>query len=209
MVINGVGAAATGVTVLVVLAAKFIEGAWVVAVLAALLITLMTAIHRHYRNVAREIAPAACFVTNLLKPPLVLLPVDGWTAVSQKALRFALTLSGEVEIVHVQHEAAEPLDKSCREQVEEQARAAGRPAPTLTVLRSPYRFVVQPILDHVLARESEQRDRTVAVVITELVERHWYDYFLHNQRGELLTALLLVKGSRRIAIINVPWYLEA
>jgi hypothetical protein len=47
----------------------------------------------------------------------------------------------------------------------------------------------------------------VAVVIPALVARHWYHNFLHNQRGKLLAALLLIKGDRRIAIINVPWYL--
>jgi hypothetical protein len=57
--------------------------------------------------------------------------------------------------------------------------------------------------------ESENDFRTVAVVVSHLVERHWYHYFLHNQRAELLTALLLVKGDRRINIVNIPWYLEA
>ena len=46
-------------------------------------------------------------------------------------------------------------------------------------------------------------------MIPELVSRRWYHYFLHNQRGKLLAALLLVKGDRRIVIINVPWYLDA
>src|SRR5579883_1666424 len=209
MVVNGVGALATGATVLVVLAAKFTEGAWVVAVIAVVLISLMSAIHRHYDRVAREVAPQAAFVTSDLKPPLVILPVDAWTAVSQKALHFAMMLSGDIEIVHVECEGSAPADKAWKEQIAEQARAAGRPAPKLTVLRSPYRLVIQPIIDHVLRRESEHPDRTVAVVLSELVERHWYDYFMHNQRGELLTALLLVKGRRRIAIVNVPWYLEA
>jgi len=209
MVVNGVGALATGATVLVVLAAKFTEGAWVVAVIAVVLISLMSAIHRHYDGVAREVAPQAAFVTSDLKPPLVILPVDAWTAVSQKALHFAMMLSGDIEIVHVECEGSAPADKAWKEQIAEQARAAGRPAPKLTVLRSPYRLVIQPIIDHVLRRESEHPDRTVAVVLSELVERHWYDYFMHNQRGELLTALLLVKGRRRIAIVNVPWYLEA
>ena len=51
-------------------------------------------------------------------------------------------------------------------------------------------------------------DRTIAVVITELVARRWYHYFLHNQRGQLLSALLLMRGAHRIAIVNLPWYLK-
>jgi hypothetical protein len=49
----------------------------------------------------------------------------------------------------------------------------------------------------------------VAVVIATMVEQHWYHYFLHNQRGQMLTALLLLSGNQRINIINVPWYLKA
>jgi len=208
MMINGVGALATGLTVLVVLAAKFMEGAWVVALLVPLLILLMIAVHRHYERVARETAPALKFLQTGLKTPLVVVPIETWSLVTQKALSFGMTLSEEVCIVHVQCENVETPEGHWTHAVAEHARAAGRPAPKLVLLSSPYRFVIHPIVDHVLALEREHADRTVAVVIPTLVERHWYHYFLHNQRSELLSALLLVKGDRRIAIIDVPWYLE-
>jgi hypothetical protein len=94
------------------------------------------------------------------------------------------------------------------EEIEKPARACGLPAPSLVMLPSPYRSVVQPILDYVLKVEREHPNRMVAVVIPELVERRSRHYFLHNQRGELLAALLLVKGDRRIVTVNVPWRLE-
>jgi hypothetical protein len=78
----------------------------------------------------------------------------------------------------------------------------------LVILPSPYRFVIQPILEHVLAVERQHENRIVAVVIPNLVERRWYHAFLHNQHGKLLAALLLIKGDRRIVIVNVPWYLD-
>ena len=49
----------------------------------------------------------------------------------------------------------------------------------------------------------------IAVAITAMVERHWYHYFLHTQRVQMLTAMLLLDGDRRITIIDVPWYLQA
>jgi hypothetical protein len=76
-------------------------------------------------------------------------------------------------------------------------------------LASPYRLVVHPLVDYVLKVERENPDRTVAVVIASMVERHWWHYFLHNQRGQMLTALLLLGGDKRINIVNVPWYLES
>ncbi len=210
MAINGLGAAATGATLAVVLAAKFAEGAWVVVVLAPAFIAAMTAIRRHYRRVEREVAPRPDFIVKgTLTPPVVVVPVETWNAVAQKALRLALTISGDIEIVHVEYEGAPALKSDWSREIEEQARAAGRPAPKLVRLRSPYRFVVHPIIQHVLGVEQQHPDRTVAVLISEMVERHWYHYFLHNQRGELLSALLLVRGDRRIVIVNVPWYLDA
>ena len=88
------------------------------------------------------------------------------------------------------------------------ARLAHQPVPSLAVLHSPYRFVIQPIIDHVLELERRHPDRTIAVVLPELVEPHWYQYFLHNQRTKLTAALLLLKGGRRTVVVNVPWCLH-
>ena len=52
-------------------------------------------------------------------------------------------------------------------------------------------------------------DRQIAVLVPELVERHWYHFLLHNQRARLLKELLLLKGNQRIVVVDVPWYLQA
>ena len=208
MLINGLGALATGATILVVLAAKFVEGAWVVVLLVPALFSLMHSVHRHYERVDRQIAPKPEFLSRILKP-LVVVPVESWNSITQKALRFALTLSREVQVVHIEYEGVEStLVRDWQHQVVEPVRAAGFPVPELVVLHSPYRFVIQPILDHVLQLERDHPDHGVAIVIPDLVERRWYYYFLHNQRGKLLAALLVVRGDRRIVIVDVPWYLE-
>jgi hypothetical protein len=77
------------------------------------------------------------------------------------------------------------------------------------VLKSPYRFVITPILDYALQQEKENPGRKIAVVVADLREKHWYHYLLHNQRGAALTALLMLNGTRRIVAINVPWYLDS
>ena len=87
------------------------------------------------------------------------------------------------------------------------ATEAGFPAPPLNVVKSPYRFVVNPIVDFILELEQKHPDRQIAVVVPELVEHHWYQYLLHNQRPKWLKALLLLKGSSHIVLITVPWRL--
>jgi hypothetical protein len=206
ILVNGLGALATGITVLVVVVAKFAEGAWVVVLLLPAAVVFMRHVRRHYERVAEETA-----LTNVvadareLAPPIVIVPVERWNAATEKALRFAMTLSPDVQAVHVTCEADEnrPAWLSPAEQ------PAGMRMPKLVTLPSPYRLVMHPFVDYVLKIEKENAERTVAVVIATMVERHWYHYFLHNQRAEMLTALLLLGGAGRINIVNVPWYLKA
>jgi hypothetical protein len=80
--------------------------------------------------------------------------------------------------------------------------------PHVKVLKSPYRFVIGPIVDYALEIERKNPGRQIAVIIPELVEKHWYHNFLHNQRATWLKTALLLKGNRRIVIINVPWYVD-
>jgi hypothetical protein len=68
--------------------------------------------------------------------------------------------------------------------------------------------VITPILDYLFELERSHPERQIAVLVPNLVERRWYQRFLHNQRGELLTAMLLLKGNDRIAVVNIPWHLR-
>jgi hypothetical protein len=205
--INGLGALATGATVLVIVVAKFVEGAWVVVLLLPFLLLFMGRVRRHYELTNEEVALKGGVVLSAenLTPPIVLVPVDRWNAATEKALQFAMTLSPDVQAVHVTCDADEehPAWKWTEQP------PPGARVPKLVTLPSPFRLVVHPIVDYVLKVEKENADRTVAVVIATMVEHHWYHYFLHNQRGQMLTALLLLSGNQRINIVNVPWYLKA
>src|SRR5271163_977188 len=207
ILVNGVGALATGITVLIVVVAKFTAGAWVVLLLLPAALIFMGRVRNHYERVYEEVAVKPGFVlsTRNIVPPIVIVPVERWNAASEKALRFALTLSPDVQAVHVKCES----DEDQPPWMNPADQPVGARIPKLVVLQSPYRLVVHPIVDYVLKVEKENPERTVAVVIATMVEHHWYHYFLHNQRGQMLTALLLLNGDERITIINVPWYLQA
>jgi amino acid transporter len=209
ILVNGLGATATAVTVVVVLVAKFTEGAWITLLLIPGLMLLMRAVKRQYDRVGRQISTARPIEAGGLHPPLVVLPIDRWNAVSEKALRFAWTISPDIQAVHV--ECGEESDLLCQQWhdlVEGPATAAGLPVPELVVLRSPFRFVVRPIVDYVLKLETDRPDRNIAVLVPELVENRWYYSVLHNNRSAVLKALLFFKGHQRTAVINIPWYLR-
>jgi amino acid permease-like protein len=210
MAVNGLGATGTAVTLVVVAVVKFMAGAWIVVLLVPSLVVLMHAVRRHYRRIERETAATGNLRLDNLQEPIVIVPIVDWSSVAENALRFAMTMSREVEVLHIESEdedSTRSLKGIWPSRVEEPAREAKRAVPRLTVLKSPFRFVVEPIIDHVLKVERKNPDRTIALVLPELVERRWYQYFLHNQRARILAARLLTLGTNRIVIVNVPWYL--
>lgn len=85
-------------------------------------------------------------------------------------------------------------------------RRAGRSGPRLEIITSPYRRLVRPLVDHVTQLKSDLPTRLIAVIVSELVEKRWYQYLLHNHRAEWLKADLLLEEDQRVALINVPWY---
>lgn len=208
MFINGLGALVTGITVVVVLVAKFVDGAWITMLLIPSILILMYAVRRHYDRVGVEVADSSPLDLTHFRPAQVVVPVERWSAVAKKALMFALSISPEVVGVHVECEWTDELKKEWQEFVEKPVQELGLAAPKLAILPSPFRYVSSPIVDYVLDLQKKDPGRQLAVIIPELVERHWYYYFLHNQRAAMLKTLLYVKGSQRIAVVNVPWYIE-
>ncbi len=209
MTMNGLGAIATGITTLVVLVAKFVEGAWITAMLVAFMIVAMRAVNRHYRRVNRETDLQRPIVAAEVTKPVVVVPIDRWSRISEKALSFALSMSDDIRCVHVQ--ITEETDQFCAEWEEKIAsplRQAGKCVPKLITLKSPYRYVLQPVVDYVLSVERETDYHKVCVLVPELVVRHWWESLLHNRRADLLKVILLLRGNRRIIVINIPWYLE-
>ncbi|HZD48110.1 MAG TPA: APC family permease [Silvibacterium sp.] len=207
--VNGIGATATGITTLVVLVAKFLDGAWVTALLVPSMIFLMVQVKRHYVSVEEETANPAPLALDNIKPPIVIIPVDRWSRLSEKAIKFALGMSTDIIAVHVETSADD--QGICDEwelKVAEPLRRAGLATPQLVNLKSPFRFVLGPVMDFVLAQEQANEDRQIAVLVPELVVTHWWENLLHNQRANLLKLFLLVKGNQRILVINIPWYLE-
>jgi amino acid transporter len=207
--VNGLGGFMTGLTVLVVLVAKFIQGAWITVIFIPLLILFFRRVRRHYHRVsvatscADPVVPASAAAR-----PLVVVPVEHWSRISKQALEFASRLSPEIIAIHVEPgDHSELLHSEWQRYVEQPFRAEGVDPPKLVLLPSPYRFIIVPIVKYILDLSEKQPDRRIVVVIPELVEDHWYEYFLHNQRARLLEWTLLVRGNERIFTVSSPYYI--
>jgi hypothetical protein len=210
LVLNGIGALATGVTLCVVLVAKFREGAWLTVVIVALMLLLLKSVRRHYDFLASVTATDIQIDLTPPKAPIAVIPLRRWDALAVKALKFALGFADEVKVVQVltKDRAVDDLSRRWREWVEAQIEAQGQAPPELVVLRSQYRELFSPLIQYVKQLAEREVDRQIAVIIPELVERRWYYYALHNHSASFLKALLLWRGGPQIVIVNVPWYLS-
>jgi amino acid transporter len=209
MFVNGLGAVATGITAVVVLVAKFVEGAWITALLIVAMILMMRAVKRHYVDVDRETDLDRPIVPAEITQPIVVLPIDRWSRITEKALSFALSMSNDIRCLHIQTgDEPDEISQDWEKDVAAPLRAAGKCVPKLEILQSPFRYVLAPVVDYIFTVERESSFHKICVLVPELVVRHWWDNLLHNRRADMLKVILLLRGNRRIVVINIPWYLE-
>jgi amino acid transporter len=207
--VNGLGALVTGITTGVVLVAKFAQGAWITLLFIPLTIFFFALVRRHYHSVKML---TSCKISvdaaGLSQHPIAVIAIDRWSNITRQGIEFAARLSPEVIALHVDpSEHSELLQDDWEQYVERPFHAAGKEPPQLHLLPSPYRFIVIPVVQFVLDLSKKHPDRSIVVVIPELVEDRWYEYFLHNQRGRLLEWVLLARGNERIFTVSAPWYI--
>jgi len=207
--VNALGALVTGITTVVVLVAKFVQGAWITLLFIPLTIFLFVLVRRHYHSVKLL---TSCKIpvdaAGLRQHPIAVITIDRWSNITRQGIEFAARLSPEIIALHVEpKEHSELLQDDWEQYVVRPFRTEGKEPPQLHILPSPYRFVIIPVVQFVLDLSKRNPGRSVVVVIPELVEDRWYEYFLHNQRGRLLEWVLLARGNERIFTVSAPWYI--
>jgi hypothetical protein len=215
LAINATGAVATGASLAVILAAKFVEGAWITVLTIPFVLALLKLTKRYYEQIDRQLIDEGPIALDDLKPPIVIVPIRDWNRLAERAVQYALRLSNEILAVHLTwlegpdaEEDAEHLRRRWRNEVERPARAAGLNPPRLMQEPSPYRSIVAPLLKFVLQIRERSPERAIMVVIPVLVEAHWWDYLMHTRRVHRLRKALMRHGGPQLAVLLVPWTLE-
>ena len=206
VLINGLGAVTTLITLFVVGITKFLEGAWVTVVLIPILMFMFLKVRAHYREVGHELSLHGLPPT--LRPLTQLravVPISGVHRGIVDAMRYALTISSSVTGVFVE------LEPGDGEEVREKWERFWPDIP-LIVIPSPLRSVIDPLLDFLDKTDQEHNDgQQATVVLPEFIPAHWWEAILHNQTAWLLKAALLYHrrslGFQRV-IIDVPYYLH-
>jgi hypothetical protein len=191
----------TGSVLIIVLATKFMHGAYIVCIAMPIIFLIMKAIKRHYDKVARELTPgdeeevtlpsrvhAIVLVSKIHRPTLRAL---SYARATRPTVLEAVTVAVDSDETHaLTHEWSQR-----------------RIPVTLTVLNSPYREVTRPILDYVRSISRKSPRDLVTIYIPEYVVGHWWEQLLHNQSAlRLKTRLLFTPG---VMVVSVPWQLES
>lgn len=197
MVVNGFGAVCTFIVMLVFAVTKFRDGAWVVLVLTPVLVTIFFAIHRHYKNLAKNLTLEDYQPPRSIRRHRVLLLLSNVHRGTIQALNYARSLSDDVTAIHV---SLDPLDA---EKVQDKWETWGE-GVRLVIIESPYRLLIEPVLEYIdKLYKLRQPGEVITVVVPQFVPDKWWGNLLHTQTAFWLRAALLFKPG--IVITEVPY----
>src|SRR5437867_1133096 len=194
---NAAGATATGAALLVIATTKFLQGAWIVILLIPLFVIFFLRTHRHYFYVRQQLSLREIEPERPLRHTAIV-PISAVNRATVYAVRYAKSIAHEVEAVHV------AIDPARVEQVRQQWKAWGGGVP-LRVLESPYRSMVQPLVDHIDdLMHGRRRNEMVTVVLPEFVTAHWWEGLFHNQSAFLIKGALLFRPG--VVVTSIPFH---
>jgi hypothetical protein len=179
---------------------KFRDGAWIVLILTPVLVTIFFAIHRHYRGLAKKLSLENYGTPIRMGRHRVIIPISGVHRGSLAALNYARALSDDVTAVHVS------VDDDEAERLRQKWETWGS-GVRLEVLDSPYRLLVEPLLQYIEEiAEMRQPGEIITIVVPEFIPAHWYHNLLHTQTAIWLRLALIFR--RGIVITSVPYQVE-
>ena len=198
LMVNGVGAVTTGIATVIIASTKFMQGAWIVFLLVALLIVMFRGIKTHYKAVSEQIA-----LTRDVRPPrprrnIVIIPIGNVNRSVVRAVDYARSRGGEIRALLVD------VDKEETALIQIKWAQWGGGIP-LIVVPSPYRSILGSVLDYIEDQRQQDPECWITVVVPEILPARWWQNILHNQRALMLKASLLFKD--RVVLTDVPYHL--
>jgi amino acid transporter len=198
LAVNVVGSVLCFIVLLIILVTKFTEGAWVVAILLPAICAMLFAVNRRYRSMNSQLAvedvPHA-----VAEEHITLLLVPRVNRGTLSALDYVAQLKGECQAVHV------TINEKTLPDLQRKWQRFGRGVP-LVVLASPYRSLIQPVLDYVDKIRVERPTAMITVVVAEAVSTKWYQKLLSENVAQQLKVSLARR--RNVVVANVRYFLN-
>lgn len=196
--VNGFGGLVTGIVLVVVAVTKVQEGAWIILVLIPIHVVFFRGTKRHYDLVASQLSLHAWAPPPPRRRNTVLVPISGVHRAVVQAVEYAKTLSEDVRALYVEVEPAAATE--LRREWERCGQGVN-----LIVLESPYRSLMEPLLEYIEQIDAERPDDFVTIVLPEFVPARWWHHLFHNQRALLIKGALLFKPN--VVVTSVPFHL--
>jgi amino acid transporter len=195
--INGIGAVFTAVAVVVFLATKFLEGAWVVVIAVPSLVFLFHRTETYYKAVGHELRLGLTPPLPTKRESIVIVPTSTVNLATTRAVSAAMSLGDTVVALAV------AADDEERERIES-AWADWKCGPPIEVVVDEHRSLIRTVLHYI--ESIEEGDAVVTVLIPEIVPRKRRHEILHNQRGRLLAAVLRARTD--VIVATLPFKLH-
>lgn len=195
-VVNAVGAVTTAVVLVVVLSVKFTHGAWIITIVVPVLVLGLFKVNQHYRQLASALRLSSYTPPRPLRHAVLVL-VPSLHRGILPALRYAKSIAEESEAIFVE------IDPKDTPRIQEQW-AALRPGIALTVLKSPWRSLTEPIIRYTRTLRAERRLDAVTIILPEFVTSRWWHRLLHNQSGLLLKIALMFEPG--VILTNIRFH---
>ena len=190
--VNGAGAVTAGIVMLDIAITKFSHGAWVVAFLIPALVVLFARIHRHYIGLTAKLAASRLDAVLPTKHHAIVLVSSIHKGVVQ-ALRYARLISGDrVEALTIDIESDGFNEGPAMQKMRADWMHYGMGVP-LRSIPSPYRKIVEPIIDEIARFQAAEPEVCLTVILPEYVTSRWWERFLHNQMAFRIKAILMLR----------------
>jgi amino acid transporter len=196
--VNGLGALATAVVLVIVAVTKALEGAWIIIVLIPILVAVFKATHRHYRHAAAQLS-LKDWQGEGPQQSTVLIPISGVHRAVLQAVGYARSLSDDVRAIFVD------IDAAATDRVRADWEKWGG-GTRLDILPSPYRSLMEPLMEYIEQLQLANPHDYVTVILPEFVPGRWWQHLLHNQTALLIKGALLFRP--RVVVTSVPFHLE-
>jgi len=197
MIINGFGAVCTFTVMIVFGVTKFAEGAWIVVFIIPLLVFVFFGIHHHYTDLAKDLSLERDILHPRIARDRVVILISGVHQGTLGALRFARTISDDITAVHV---ATDPQEA---ERIKQKWEKYGE-GIRLIILNSPYRLMVEPLLEYLeRIEENRQKNEVMTIIVPRFISQKWWTNVLHMRTAETLRKELLYRDD--VVIVEVPY----
>ncbi len=201
LALNFTGAIATTAVLLVITYSKFSHGAWIVVFLIPSLVFTFSRVHRHYLDFSKElgaVSPSYSLVHSKVSNR-VIIPISGIHVGVIHAIQYGNTISSQIQVCMVE------TDPAASDRVKSTWNTVASDIP-LTILPSPYRSVLLPLLDYIDQVRRQNPGDYITILVPEFVTAKWYHQFLHNQTAFFLKAALI--GKPKIVVTSVRYHLK-